>query len=133
MHVIDKHMFPKNYDFFIINSGIDKRSSMLRPRHRNTSSAVSRALVRDRQAQGTDRTTTTLEKTPGGTQPVIELSSASPTNEPNPTETTKLPIRAPSSFDVDMESLSTNMSTVRFVPPSVRFGRGGRRGGFSRS
>jgi hypothetical protein len=35
--------------------------------------------------------------------------------------------------DVDMEGLSGAMSALKFVPPSVRFGRGGRRAGFSRS
>ena len=35
--------------------------------------------------------------------------------------------------DVEMEDLSGAMSALKFVPPSVRFGRGGKRGGFSRS
>lgn len=37
--------------------------------------------------------------------------------------------------DVDIEDLSGAMSALKFVPPSVRFGRGGgrARGGFSRS
>jgi hypothetical protein len=30
LHCIDKHGFPKNYDFFIVNDGIDRRRSMLR-------------------------------------------------------------------------------------------------------
>lgn len=30
-HLIDKHGFPRNYDFFIVNTGIDGRMSMLRP------------------------------------------------------------------------------------------------------
>lgn len=40
-----------------------------------------------------------------------------------------------SSQDVDMEGLAGAMSALKFVPPSVRFGRGrGRgRGGFSRT
>ncbi|KAF2024156.1 hypothetical protein EK21DRAFT_104874 [Setomelanomma holmii] len=41
LHCIDKHQFPRNYDFFIVNDGIDRRSSMLRPPHRRRSSAVS--------------------------------------------------------------------------------------------
>jgi len=37
--------------------------------------------------------------------------------------------------DADMDGLSGAMSALKFVPPSVRFGRGGGhgRGGFSRS
>ena len=30
MHLVDKHCFPRDYDFFIINDGIDHRSSLLR-------------------------------------------------------------------------------------------------------
>ncbi|KAF3039412.1 hypothetical protein E8E12_008917 [Didymella heteroderae] len=45
MHCVDKHQFPKNYDFFIINDGIDRRNSMLRPTHRRRSSTMSSATV----------------------------------------------------------------------------------------
>nr|OQO26765.1 hypothetical protein B0A51_05649 [Rachicladosporium sp. CCFEE 5018] len=31
MHLIDKHGFPRNYDFFIVNTGVDGKRSMLRP------------------------------------------------------------------------------------------------------
>ncbi|EME85911.1 uncharacterized protein MYCFIDRAFT_161546, partial [Pseudocercospora fijiensis CIRAD86] len=30
-HLVDRHGFPRNYDFFIVNNGIDGRRSMLRP------------------------------------------------------------------------------------------------------
>lgn len=30
MHLIDKHLFPKEYDFYVINDGIDHRCSLLR-------------------------------------------------------------------------------------------------------
>ncbi|KAB8073550.1 C2H2 type zinc finger domain protein [Aspergillus leporis] len=35
MHLIDKHMFPKTYNFYIVNDGIDKQTSMLRPANSN--------------------------------------------------------------------------------------------------
>jgi hypothetical protein len=38
--MIDKHQFPKDYDFFVVNNGIDKRNSMLRPQHRRGGSGV---------------------------------------------------------------------------------------------
>ncbi|KAF2683674.1 hypothetical protein K458DRAFT_260054, partial [Lentithecium fluviatile CBS 122367] len=40
LHCIDKHGFPRNYDFFIVNDGIDRHSSMLRPPPRRRSSTV---------------------------------------------------------------------------------------------
>lgn len=132
MHLIDKHMFPKNYDFFIVNSGIDRRSSMLRPRHRQASSASSRVLLRDRQGSISQKPATTLEHSHGEIQMDIEKTPVPAAEDLNAT-TPKRHLQTPSSTDVDMETLASNMSTLRFVPPSVRFGRGGRRGGFSRS
>ncbi|KAF2437983.1 hypothetical protein P171DRAFT_437587 [Karstenula rhodostoma CBS 690.94] len=40
LHCIDKHQFPRDYDFFVVNDGIDRRSSMLRPPHRRRSSTL---------------------------------------------------------------------------------------------
>ncbi|KAF2271614.1 uncharacterized protein EI97DRAFT_462664 [Westerdykella ornata] len=37
LHCIDAHDFPRTYDFFIINDGIDRRSSMLRAQRRRPS------------------------------------------------------------------------------------------------
>ena len=132
MHLIDKHMFPKNYDFFIVNSGIDRRSSMLRPRHRQASSASSRALLRDRQGSISQKDATTQEHPYGETPMDIERPLVPATEDLNATGPQRH-LQTSSSTDVDMEGLASNMSTLRFVPSSVRFGRGGRRGGFSRS
>ena len=40
---------------------------------------------------------------------------------------------ATTSQEPDIDELTSTMSALKFVPPSVRFGRGGRRGGLSRS
>ncbi|KAF2123478.1 hypothetical protein P153DRAFT_352157 [Dothidotthia symphoricarpi CBS 119687] len=40
LHCIDKHQFPRNYDFYIVNDGIDRRSSMLQSPHRRRSSTL---------------------------------------------------------------------------------------------
>jgi len=49
-HVIDKHGFPKFYDFYIVNYGIDKRTSMLRPKARSRASSKSETL--SQQSEG---------------------------------------------------------------------------------
>lgn len=105
---------------------------MLRPRHRQASSASSRALLRDRQGTLSHKPASTLEHSHGETQMDIEKPSVLVVEDLNVTSP-KRHLQAHSSTDVEMEALSSNMSTLRFVPPSVRFGRGGRRGGFSRS
>ena len=120
MHLIDKHLFPKNYDFFIVNTGIDRRSSMLRT-HRRGSSAASRNLRRDSRTYGTTKIPLLSDERnqgiPLSSHQTQEESSSSSTNQEAP----------------DVDNLTTSMSALRFVPASVRFGRGGRRGGLSSS
>lgn len=103
MHLVDKHLFPKDYDFYVINDGIDHRSSLLRSgRQRRRSSAAQQMADTDDR---TRRRSSTLEST----------TEADSNN--------------------DMEGLAGAMSALKFVPPSVRFGRGrgGGRGGFSKT
>ena len=125
MHLIDKHMFPKDYDFYVVNDGIDRRSSMLRSgKHRRHSSAAQHMTeIDDRNRRRSSAMgTTSIEQRAGDEKE--ESPETSPAGGPaSPKE------------DTDMDGLSGAMSALKFVPPSVRFGRGrGRgRGGFSRS
>ncbi|KAJ5775259.1 uncharacterized protein N7511_000270 [Penicillium nucicola] len=93
MHLIDKHMFPRTYNFFIVNDGIDKHASMLRPmnshrRRISTSSALEGRLRRRSSASQSN--------------PVV---AAVP--EPK------------SSTDMEIDELEKSMSALRFVPTSV--------------
>ncbi|OQE92412.1 hypothetical protein PENNAL_c0007G08259 [Penicillium nalgiovense] len=93
LHLIDKHMFPKTYNFYIVNDGIDKQTSMLRPmnshrRRISTSSALEGRLRR--------------------------RSSASQSNPP----ATAIP-ETKSSNDMDIDELEKSMSALKFVPASV--------------
>lgn len=133
MHLIDKHMFPKNYDFFIVNSGIDKRSSMLRPRHRKLSSAASRAFSRDQKPMSSSKACDGGQVDPDGSLPDPSTISDDATQDSMSGESSTRAMDRPESVDAAVEDLTSTMSTLQFVPPSVRFGRGGRRGGLSRS
>jgi hypothetical protein len=124
MHLIDKHLFPKDYDFFVVNDGIDHRTSMLRSgRHRRRSSAAQHMVEIEERAKKRNSNLETINSAPGDDGQ----------NEPKVSETSTA--SSPSSEDADMERLTGAMSSLKFVPPSVRFGRGrGRgRGGFSRT
>ncbi len=118
-------MFPKNYDFLIVNDGIDKRSSMLRSRHRRASSAAERAVRREKQAgiMGGQKLETSIPVDEG--EDVTEAKGAE--------HVPKSTANGASASEVEMDVITSGMSALKFVPPSVRFGRGGRRGGFSRS
>lgn len=121
MHLVDKHMFPKDYDFLIVNTGIDKRSSMLRTRPRRTSSAASRAVQRDK------------EKQVNGSHRLSGSSHAEESIKNEGAENGGLSKGSTRVKELDIDELTSTMSALNFVPPSVRFGRGGRRGGLSRS
>ena len=142
MHLTDKHVFPKvrtspelaflwslrlrkgqNYDFQIVNTGIDKRSSMLRARPRKHSSAASRAYRHEQCDNG-------AEAFPNhDSEPRNTLASPAAQNSNGSNGRSS----QSSSLHADVDELTSTMSALKFVPPSVHFGRGGRRGGLSRS
>ena len=153
MHLIDKHTFPKEYDFFIVNDGIDRRSSMLRSgRHRRGSSSA--AVI---QAEKARRRASTLEGSGGSVEreegdenddgmnvDVREEEDEEGEGEQKGVVGKKGVERVPPPGNVTrtskvsddaMEDLVGGISALKFIPPSVRFGRGrGKgRGGFSRS
>lgn len=123
MHLIDKHMFPKDYDFYVVNDGIDRRSSMLRSgKHRRRSSAA--------QHMGE------IEERARRRSSVLETSKTAEEKAPEaPSKTKATPSSSPE--DSEMDGLAGAMSSLKFVPSSVRFGGRGRgrggRGGFSKS
>ncbi|KAJ5343135.1 Zinc finger C2H2 [Penicillium brevicompactum] len=98
MHLIDKHMFPRNYNFFIVNDGIDKQTSMLRPmnshRRRVSMSSALEGRLRRR-------------------------SSASQSNPP-----TAVLTEEKTSGEMDIDELEKSMSALKFVPTSVVRNRG---------
>jgi hypothetical protein len=67
-HLVDKHGFPRNYDFLVVNSGVDGKRSMLRP---GVDTQGHRASSRERrESDGTD----TME----GTQSTPATSASPP-------------------------------------------------------
>ncbi|CAF9904715.1 hypothetical protein IMSHALPRED_000150 [Imshaugia aleurites] len=110
-----------NYDFQIVNTGIDKRSSMLRSRPRKHTSASSRASYREHHTNSAESS----QDIPANTSEPFAAASSKATSKSPPHF---------SSPDPDVDDLTSTMSALKFVPPSLRFGRGGgRRGGLSRS
>ncbi|KAK3295564.1 uncharacterized protein B0H64DRAFT_395642 [Chaetomium fimeti] len=119
MHLIDKHMYPKNFFFAITREGIDGRRSLLLEdrgpgrRHQKPSAAAAPCPMSSPQNHKGDEPEV-VEKPTAATdgQPTTELGQKSPDRQP----------------DQDMEDLSSAMSSLKFVPMSVRFGRGGKAG-----
>ncbi|KAF7545299.1 hypothetical protein G7046_g9599 [Stylonectria norvegica] len=117
MHMVDKHMYPKNFFFAVTRDGIDGRRSLLNDNghHRRRSSTSA-------QSKETRRRASLLEA--GGAQ--SQDAATSPTAQ----DSTKDDPDSDEPADSDMAHLTGAMSSLNFVPPSVRFGKG--RAGFSK-
>ncbi|KAF2849115.1 hypothetical protein T440DRAFT_469540 [Plenodomus tracheiphilus IPT5] len=167
LHCIDKHQFPKNYNFIIIKDGIDRRTSMLLSPHRRRSSAMSSVnggTTESGRRRGESNASATGDSmdvaedddeehqipTDAGQEQVQDSESkryparlwgrggfshgrgsergrggitsvASPSPKPAPA--------AVSASKDPLETLTSSMSALQFVPHSVRVARGRGRGG----
>lgn len=115
LHLIDKHLFPKSYNFRVISSGIDRSTSMLtEPKHQRrrvstTGVPVDRVTRHSRTSSQLLDSTSERDK---GTDTVSRRrpSAASPTTA-----------RAPDSDARDgLDDLTRDMSALRFIPSSIR-------------
>ncbi|KAF9875493.1 C2H2 type zinc finger domain protein [Colletotrichum karsti] len=133
MHLIDKHMYPKNFFFAVTKEGIDGRRSLLVEggHHRRKSSTAVASKESKRKSSILESSSTQgetkmeVDEKKGGKEARAASSSGQatqPTTQPDPTERP----------DTDMEDLAGAMSALQFVPNSVRFGRGGGRAGFAK-
>jgi hypothetical protein len=100
-------MYPKNYFFGITRDGIDGRQSL---------------LVRDKSNRPKSNKAGTGDK---------RQQTPNPPKAPLLAETSLEKVKG-TAPDVDMEDLSQAVSALQFVPSSIRFGRGGRKGGFAK-
>ncbi|OIW33424.1 hypothetical protein CONLIGDRAFT_177596 [Coniochaeta ligniaria NRRL 30616] len=118
-HLIDKHMYPKNFFFAITRDGVDgRRSMLLEGGHRRRRSSTVAKHSRRNSLVGS-------VKTDSWVSPVKQKAMPSVKHE----EVKETPCERP---DVDMDDLAGAMSSLHFVPRSIRFGRGGR-AGFAKS
>ncbi|KAI9746556.1 MAG: hypothetical protein M1818_000269 [Claussenomyces sp. TS43310] len=134
MHLIDKHMFPKDYDFCVVDDGIDHRSSLLKSgKHRRRSATTQIADAHGRSRRRSLMSSTIqgrVSETGSNISPSSDqIEEANPENGKYLRSVPVYPQR-----DGDVDDLTGALSALKFVPPSVRFGRGRgmRRGGFSK-
>ncbi len=153
MHLIDKHMYPKNFFFGITRDGIDGRRSLLlegRARRRRSSASAGAGAGASVSAAVGSRP---KASEPGGQgsvpAPAEEPAKPAAEDEAAPDSGRKSPEKQPQEQqqpdhemedlkqlepqqqqkpDHEMEDLSSAMSALRFVPMSVRFGRGKKSG-----
>ncbi|KAI1465276.1 uncharacterized protein F4812DRAFT_462119 [Daldinia caldariorum] len=118
-HLIDKHMYPKNYFFAVTRDGVDGRQSLLiESGHRRRRSSTTTNGSGPKTAGRRQSLRQTETPNSGAQESQAEVPKAAPP-----------PAEAP---DTEMEDLAGAMSALRFIPTSIRFGH--RRGiaGFAR-
>ncbi|KAF2492133.1 hypothetical protein BU16DRAFT_529501 [Lophium mytilinum] len=141
LHLIDKHQFPKYYDFFVINDGLDKRNSLLRTGHHRRRSSTATTTARARAASNANVSAEKKEKDVEELEGDEEERSSDEGEDEEEKEVEEgVPerianVKGKGKADADVDNITASMSALKFVPKSVRFGRGrGRgRGGFAAS
>lgn len=141
-HLVDKHGFPRNYDFLVVNSGVDGKRSMLRS---GVDTQGHRASSRDRRgSNATDATVSTqstqatsVSPPPTASSKALNTTGAPISKHANAVQQDKasspewkgkkrsgsvqtLPYGAPvMPVKVDMDSIVSSMSALKMVPRSV--------------
>lgn len=128
MHLMDEHMFPKNYDFHVVKDGIDRKTSMLREEKPERKRRRSLTLEKKSKVQSAEWTTkgvrTVMDIDQRETKTVeLNLLKTQPLAPPAPELDAIGPSTAPDEA-MEIEDLVGAMSALRFLPPSVRFGKG---------
>ena len=140
MHLIDKHMYPKNFFFAVTLHGIDGRQSMLLDERRKPGNRPPTTATRtgSSKPKPTSKSKPLPETKEEQTEEQMEVdqpeSETTPTSAKTDAEMTdnQDDESVKETVDVDMGDLVGKMSALQFVPSSVRFGRGGRKTGFAR-
>jgi hypothetical protein len=127
LHLIDKHMFPRTYNFRVVDHGIDKALSLLREgRRRRVSTTSSKNHTGRHRRQGSsplqDKATKVAEgkakqrfpssENKGGMAKVASCKAEAQNGSNAPNGLSKHPAD-------DLDSLAQSLSSLRFVPSSV--------------
>ena len=96
---------------------------MLRSRPRKQSSAATRAFHHEQRTDSVEQSQNASSEAANTSEPATAGDNEAVTGT----------LAHSPSLDADVNELASTMSALKFVPPSIRFGRGGRRGGLSRS
>jgi len=140
LHLIDKHMYPKNFFFAITQTGIDgRRSLLIEPGHSRRRSSTSSNLKDARKRASALECVASTERVSPVSVAVSEDNVGEDLMEGLQPEADKEddPERAvvhnEPPVDTDMDELAGAMLSLQFVPASIRFGRGKGKAGFSKT
>ena len=117
LHMIDKHTFPKFYNFRVINNGVDKATSMLRESHKRR---ISLSTDQSQTVPGRRRAASQAEDPKPESATATTVSCGRPEITPRTTNA-KLPGSSKSrkSPKENVDELTNSISALQFVPTSV--------------
>ena len=135
-HLVDKHGFPRNYDFLVVDHGIDHRRSMLRA---GIDAQGHRKSSRERQGKSADPTETTeATQSPeaSSTKATINNNASGQTEDATENgpqaDVTEAKAKGEGKTSA-LDDLTSSFSSLQMVPRSVTFGQRKGRSGFAKS
>lgn len=124
LQLIDKHLFPKSYNFRVTEYGIDKRTSMLMEKsHRrrvSTTTAPADGITRHRRSSSQQMTLATLPDTAEAPSTSGKHASAGSIAASKKAAAATVSTTGPRATDDSLGDLTDSLAALRFVPPSVR-------------
>ena len=117
LHLIDTHAYPKEYFFAVTNKGV---GGLLKKWGEGAS--LLRKEWKDRGGED--------DKEEGVDEP-MDIVGGGAREEPLHPRDAKADVKSTANVDEDLDGLTTGLNSLSLVPPSIRFGRGGKSGGFS--
>lgn len=131
MHCVDKHGFPREYEFGVVEGGIDGRTTLLREDKGGSGGSARRerrAMLGGESKLHKAHLLAAPSKTGGVTMiENVEMGSGVP-GASIMKEPTQLAVgketESPDAYALDVGQLAGAMSALRFIPPSVRSRRG---------
>jgi hypothetical protein len=107
LHLIDKHLFPRVYNFRIIEIGIDKSTSML---HEGRRRRISTTFEQSKSSEHRRRSSLA----------VIHPKSGNSSSNQAPPKSLPTMNKNENPLDDGVQDLEKSMSALKFVPPSVQ-------------
>ncbi|CCX34594.1 Similar to Zinc finger protein 511; acc. no. Q7ZZ00 [Pyronema omphalodes CBS 100304] len=115
-HLIDKHCFPEDYNFFVTKDGIDHSISLLNDGRRGK---VDRSTEKGPQERRRPPKQNTDDM-------IVDSNSAAPQLPHEVKDVPEVDMISETSPEQDpVEAIARSMKSLRFVPTSIRFGRRG--------
>lgn len=122
-HLVKAHAFPQNYFFAVTKFGIDRRQSMLVEHHKGKGSRRKEPHqpTRSSAVETSESATDHQERSGSDELKDVQMYESSDVAIERPDKSRHM--QKMTSVEPDMDALTTSMSSLKFVPRTVRLGQ----------